>query len=1286
MHSTEEIGTNVPAFLAKLWKIVDDPETNELICWSPIRPFLGRSSIHDGLAKPVIALPSPRRLAVFPGLIVGPSRPPGESGSSFVIRNQANFSRQLLPLYYKHNNMASFIRQLNMYGFHKVVSIEGGGLKVDKDEMEFAHQFFLMGRPYLLENIKRKVISAVDPLTHLHHTGMYDVISVILMCQSSPNQLQLDSSPPLCPGDLVMTSIPTSKGAGSGGDLDGARPNLVSKVLTDVKRMKDRQDTLNSQLLAIKRENQVLWREVALLRQKHHKQQQIVNKLIQFLVTMVHSSRGQGLGLKRHYSLMLDNSPHHTRKLAKLEETLADNNAEPVSLFPTVRGLTSLDPSGRSQVLMTLHAPQETLSPAGPVIHELDPADLLDDSDSTIDDPNLMPQDLCEAVVNEDAHSPLSYCSSSEKGGQPGPQELLRLVKDIPQSTAVNRTVLGPRKANRRTKKKPLRSTNKEKIAGAPIDKKPLFDGSNKTHYELFRSDETHYELFRSNETHYELFRSDETHYEPFKSNETHYELLRSDETHYELLESDETHYEPFKSNETHYELLRSNEDHYELLRSNETHYELLRKSDETHYELLRSDETHYELFKSNETHYELLRSNEDHYELLRSNEDHYELLESNETHLELLESDETHYELFKSNETHYELLESDETHYEPFKSNETHYELLRSNEDHYELLRSNETHYELDETHYELFKSNETHYELLKSNEDHYELLRSNEDHYELLRSDETHYELLRSDETHYELLRSNEDHYELLRSDETHYELLRSDETHYELLRSNEDHYELLRSDETHCELFKSNETHYELFKSNETHYELFKSNETHYELFKSNETHYELFKNNETHYELSNETHYELFKSNETHYELLRSNKTHYELFKSDKTHYELLRSNKTHYELFRSNETHYELLRSNKTHYELFRSNETHYELSVLPPSKQEDADDSLGVQINIVPEESDSLDDATKEALSVFNNMVAEADQPETVPEEVPEPEEPCQLPDLTVACAGTDQSLDRDSLDSQVDCMQTDLDTLKELLKGENYSLDANTLLGVRPSSLGLRHQLELHQSTVLSLFSHASEEVPSVGTSRTPPWSGVGHPGGLSRVSTIRENQGKRELAGNLIGLPFSLQSCSLPLPSWGTTLVKNQTAGYREIELFNEDPLTYDDIPPAENDGDEPTKQNDDSGRWNRRRTVATQSRDGQRSAERNWSSINGIVLLVALQGLSSIFVISVDLPSNELMTYNPNFLDLTDMYGNQDLGEWILPHSPEEMMSLEELNTPTTFPDSPGLAPKK
>ena len=53
-----------------------------------------------------------------------------DDGNSFTIKNQGEFTKTLLPYYYKHSNMASFVRQLNMYGFHKVMSVESGGLKV----------------------------------------------------------------------------------------------------------------------------------------------------------------------------------------------------------------------------------------------------------------------------------------------------------------------------------------------------------------------------------------------------------------------------------------------------------------------------------------------------------------------------------------------------------------------------------------------------------------------------------------------------------------------------------------------------------------------------------------------------------------------------------------------------------------------------------------------------------------------------------------------------------------------------------------------------------------------------------------------------------------------------------------------------------------------------------------------------------------------------------------------------------------------------------------------------
>ena len=38
MHSTSDMGVNnVPAFLMKLWTLVEDPSTDELIAWDPVR-------------------------------------------------------------------------------------------------------------------------------------------------------------------------------------------------------------------------------------------------------------------------------------------------------------------------------------------------------------------------------------------------------------------------------------------------------------------------------------------------------------------------------------------------------------------------------------------------------------------------------------------------------------------------------------------------------------------------------------------------------------------------------------------------------------------------------------------------------------------------------------------------------------------------------------------------------------------------------------------------------------------------------------------------------------------------------------------------------------------------------------------------------------------------------------------------------------------------------------------------------------------------------------------------
>ena len=98
--------TNVPAFLAKLWKMVENPDTGN-----------GQLTHHpDGVTTDNVCADD---YICWTG-----------DGSSFRIRDQTQFAASLLPYYYKHSNMASFVRQLNMYGFHKVIALHSGNLKV----------------------------------------------------------------------------------------------------------------------------------------------------------------------------------------------------------------------------------------------------------------------------------------------------------------------------------------------------------------------------------------------------------------------------------------------------------------------------------------------------------------------------------------------------------------------------------------------------------------------------------------------------------------------------------------------------------------------------------------------------------------------------------------------------------------------------------------------------------------------------------------------------------------------------------------------------------------------------------------------------------------------------------------------------------------------------------------------------------------------------------------------------------------------------------------------------
>ncbi|KAJ1999957.1 hypothetical protein H4R26_004839 [Coemansia thaxteri] len=83
------------------------------------------------------------------------------SGTSFVVCNIMEFSRELLPKHFKHNNFSSFVRQLNMYGFHKVNKSPRGHRTMAENQIwEFSHPKFVRDRPDLLDQIKRKTMES----------------------------------------------------------------------------------------------------------------------------------------------------------------------------------------------------------------------------------------------------------------------------------------------------------------------------------------------------------------------------------------------------------------------------------------------------------------------------------------------------------------------------------------------------------------------------------------------------------------------------------------------------------------------------------------------------------------------------------------------------------------------------------------------------------------------------------------------------------------------------------------------------------------------------------------------------------------------------------------------------------------------------------------------------------------------------------------------------------------------------------------------------------------------
>ena len=118
-------------------------------------------------------------------------------GHSFSVSSPEAFARDVLPTYAKHNNYASFVRQLNMYGFRRTTENKKGtqilpGMPLVET---FSHPSFTRNHREKLSQIRRKTPASMPRRTKSAADSDDDVSDISLedqqqLSSQSTSQLQ----------------------------------------------------------------------------------------------------------------------------------------------------------------------------------------------------------------------------------------------------------------------------------------------------------------------------------------------------------------------------------------------------------------------------------------------------------------------------------------------------------------------------------------------------------------------------------------------------------------------------------------------------------------------------------------------------------------------------------------------------------------------------------------------------------------------------------------------------------------------------------------------------------------------------------------------------------------------------------------------------------------------------------------------------------------------------------------------------------------------------------------
>lgn len=292
-----------PQFVMKIWSMVNDPANHEYIRWN-------------------------------------------DNGKTFQVFHREEFMKLILPKYFKHNNFASFVRQLNMYGWHKVQDISNGTLNKDdrmEDEVwQFENPYFIRGREDLLDKIVRN-----KSINQESETGENPNINFLL-------------------------------------------------IMNELEQIKMNQIAINEDLRRVRKDNKTLWNENYLTRERSQQQGQTLDKILKFLAAVYGNTAGK--------LLEVDNAPFGPDDFNARNQVASYNNYAHTSVPMSSSDLqknrpNSPSPFNKPRLLITqqahLRSPSESSSKNN--IHANDSGSI-EDMISSLDN---TPQDSQSGDVNK---------------------------------------------------------------------------------------------------------------------------------------------------------------------------------------------------------------------------------------------------------------------------------------------------------------------------------------------------------------------------------------------------------------------------------------------------------------------------------------------------------------------------------------------------------------------------------------------------------------------------------------------------------------------------------------------------------------------------------------------------------------------------------------------------------------------------------------------------------------------------------------------------------------------